>query len=179
MTSFLFFTEAIYWNIFRCIGLKNKKYFLNSFLHFLSLDSIFNIFSKKMTFVADVFLNLQTPKEVLTKMSKKFYFTEPFGKKHGKRVETLTKLNERTFIMFIDPCECNSVLKSVFEWYARPYDCLLTLSLPITSILFLTEATYCNIFRCNYLKNEKYFLVFFLSCVFQIEIQFWTFSKKR
>ena len=26
----------------------------------------------------------------------------------------------------------------------------------MTSILFLTEAIYCNIFRCNYLRNEKY-----------------------
>ena len=33
----------------------------------------------------------------------------------------------------------------------------------MTSILFLTEAVYCNIFRCNYLKKEKYFLDFFLN----------------
>ena len=30
----------------------------------------------------------------------------------------------------------------------------------MTSILFLTEAISCNIFRCNYLRNEKYFLYF-------------------
>ena len=30
----------------------------------------------------------------------------------------------------------------------------------MTSILFLTEAIYCNIFRCNYLRKEKYFLHF-------------------
>ena len=28
-------------------------------------------------------------------------------------------------------------------------------------ILLLTEAIYCNIFRCNYLKIEKLFLIFF------------------
>ena len=32
----------------------------------------------------------------------------------------------------------------------------------MTSIIFLTEAIYCNIFRCNYLRNEKDFLFFFL-----------------
>ena len=32
----------------------------------------------------------------------------------------------------------------------------------MTSILFLTEAIYCNIFRSKYLRKEKYFLIFFL-----------------
>ena len=31
----------------------------------------------------------------------------------------------------------------------------------MTSILFLTEVIYCNIFRRNYLRNEKIFLIFF------------------
>ena len=31
----------------------------------------------------------------------------------------------------------------------------------MTSILFLTEAIYCNIFRSKYLRKEKYFLIFF------------------
>ena len=29
----------------------------------------------------------------------------------------------------------------------------------MTTILSLTEAIYCNIFRCIYLKKEKYFLI--------------------
>ena len=35
------------------------------FLDFLNLDSILKIFKKKMTLIADVFLNLRTPKDVL------------------------------------------------------------------------------------------------------------------
>ena len=31
----------------------------------------------------------------------------------------------------------------------------------MTIILFLNEASYCNMFRGNYLSNEKYFLNFF------------------
>ena len=33
----------------------------------------------------------------------------------------------------------------------------------MTSIVFLTEAIYCNIFRWNYFRNKKYFLNFFLN----------------
>ena len=65
MTSILFLTEAIYCNIFRSIYLRNKKYFLNCFLHFLNLDSLLNIFKKKMTLIAEVFLNLRRVKNVV------------------------------------------------------------------------------------------------------------------
>ena len=65
MASILFLTEAIYCNISRCNYLKNEKYFLNFFLHFLNLSSNLNILKKKMTLIADVFFNLQTPKNVV------------------------------------------------------------------------------------------------------------------
>ena len=69
MTSILFLTEAIYWNIFRSKYLRKEKYFLIFFLLFffllfLTLHSILKISKKKMTLVADVFLNLQTRKKV-------------------------------------------------------------------------------------------------------------------
>ena len=43
------------------------------------------------------------------------------------------------------------------------------------SVIFLTEALYSNIFSCNYIRSEKYFLIFFdfsfafskLRCIFQ------------
>ena len=47
MISILLLTEVIYCNIFRCNYLRNQKYFLNFFLHFLNLDSILNFFEKK------------------------------------------------------------------------------------------------------------------------------------
>ena len=66
MTSILFLKEAIYCNIFRCNYLRNEKLFLKFFfLHFLNLDSILNIFEKNMILIADVFLNLQTPKNMV------------------------------------------------------------------------------------------------------------------
>ena len=65
MTSILFLTEATYCNIFRCNYLKNQKYFLNFLLHILNLEPILNIFKKKMTLIADVFLNLGHRKDVV------------------------------------------------------------------------------------------------------------------
>ena len=37
--------------------------FLKLFQHIRNLDSILNIFKKKLTVIADQFLNLQTPKK--------------------------------------------------------------------------------------------------------------------
>ena len=65
MASILFLTEAICCNIFRCIYLKNEKYFLNFCFHFRNLESILNIFKKKMTLRADVFLNLRSQENVV------------------------------------------------------------------------------------------------------------------
>ena len=48
--------------------------------------------------------------------------------------------------------------------------------LPITYILFLTEKIYSNIFRCNYLRNEKYFILFF--AFFKFRYNFENFQKK-
>ena len=66
MTSILFLTEAIYCNMFRCNYLRNEKLFLDFlFLNFQNLDSVLNIFEKKLTLIAVVFLNLRTPKNVI------------------------------------------------------------------------------------------------------------------
>ena len=65
MWSIVFLTEAIYCNIFRCNYLRNEKYFLTFFLHFVNLDSILDIFQKQMTVTADVFLKLLTPKDMV------------------------------------------------------------------------------------------------------------------
>ena len=71
------------------------------------------------------------------------------------RLKNCSKLNDNTSTIFIDPCHGNLGWKSLTKWYAKSRDCLLTHWLPVTSIVFLKERIYCNIFRCNYLKNEK------------------------
>ena len=41
-----------------------------------------------MTFIADLFPKLRTPKNVVRYLSKKSSFKGPFDKQHGKRVQT-------------------------------------------------------------------------------------------
>ena len=65
MTSILFLKEAICCYIFQWNYLGIDKYFLDIFLKFRNLDSILNIFRKKMTLIADRFLNLRTQKNVV------------------------------------------------------------------------------------------------------------------
>ena len=50
-----------------------------------------NIFNNRMTLIAEVFPKLRTPKNMVTSMSKKSRFKGSFGKKHGKRAQTLLK----------------------------------------------------------------------------------------
>ena len=45
---------------------ETKKYFSNFFLDFENLDSILKIFQKTRTLLPDVFLDWQTPKNVVT-----------------------------------------------------------------------------------------------------------------
>ena len=44
-----------------------------------------------MTFIADSFPKLRTPKNVVRYLSKKSPFKGPFDRQHGKRVQTLLR----------------------------------------------------------------------------------------
>ena len=89
MTSILFLTENIWRNQFRSNYLKNKKLFPNFFVRFRNLHEILNILKEKMSFIADLFAKLRTPKNVDRYLSKKSRFKGPFDRQHGKRVQTL------------------------------------------------------------------------------------------
>ena len=79
---------------------QKRKIFSQIFFHFRNLESILNIFKKNMTLIADVFLNLRTPKYVVREMSIKSRFRGLFDKGHGKRAETLLK-SERQHLYHI------------------------------------------------------------------------------
>ena len=53
---------------------KKGKTFSAFFWYIVNLDSMLNIFKKKVTFIADVFLNLRNPKDVVTEISKESHF---------------------------------------------------------------------------------------------------------
>ena len=70
---------------------KNEKNFSQFFLHFLNLDTIFNILKKKMTLIAFVFRILQIMKDVVRKMSEESRSTIAFDKNNGKWAQPLLK----------------------------------------------------------------------------------------
>ena len=59
------------------------------FSNFRNLHETLNICKQKMTFIADLFCKLRTPKNVLRYFSKKSGFKGLFDRQHGKRVQTL------------------------------------------------------------------------------------------
>ena len=85
-------------------------------------------------------------------------------------------LTASIFTIFIDHLEGQWDGKSHSLWHAKSGDYLVTHWLLMTSILFLIEAFYYNVFRYNYLKNKK--ILWIILSIFQIYIKFWTFSKK-
>ena len=62
------------------IKLYARKDIFKYFFHFINIESICNIFKKTMTFIADVFLNLRTPENVVRSISKKPRFSGSLDK---------------------------------------------------------------------------------------------------
>ena len=128
---------------------QKRKVFCGFFLHFISLASILNIFKKRMTFIADVFLNLQTAEYVVKRMSKKSRFGGPFEKWHGKRAETLLK-SDRQYLYNI-----YWSLWRQFSWQksllliSKILGLLLTYLLPMKSILFLSRSNLLQHFQMH------------------------------
>ena len=68
---------------------QKRKAFSEFFLSFSKSTLNFEHLQKKITFIADLFPKLRTPKNVLRYISKKSRFKGPFDRQHGKRVQTL------------------------------------------------------------------------------------------
>ena len=60
--------------------LSQKKIFSIFFSPYFKIRIVFEYFQKKVTFIADVFLSLGTPKNVVRQMCKKSHFRAPFDK---------------------------------------------------------------------------------------------------
>ena len=68
---------------------QKQKIFSRSFSAFFESALNFEHFQTKRTFVAYVFSNLPTTKNMLRQMSKSPRFREPLDRRHGKRAEAL------------------------------------------------------------------------------------------
>ena len=139
------------------------KGFFSIFFAFWNLDSILNMSEKKMTLRSHRFWKTWLEKCLKSPVSEGPSTSSMVNRpKHG------WNLNDSSVTIFSDHCENTSVGKSLSQANAKSWDILLTHWLSTTSILFLIYTIYCNIFRCNYLRNKRLFLSVF-----------WTFWKSR
>ena len=113
MKCILFLKEAISFNIFRCNYHRNEKYFLNFFLDFVNLDSVLDIFKKKITVVADVFWTYGLRETWLDKCLKSPLSEHRSSSNMVNGPKHCWNINDRSFIIFIYPCENNLDGKSL------------------------------------------------------------------
>ena len=99
--------------------LSEKRKYILIFFYFVNLYSILKIFKKRMTIIADVFLNLRTLKDMVRSVSKKSRFREPFDKLHRHWLKHCSKDNKSRITIFIDPCEGDSGLKNVSDLHVE------------------------------------------------------------
>ena len=64
---------------------------------------------------------------------------DPFTANIASGPKHSCNLDDGTFTIFIDHCECEWVGKSLFNCYTKSQDCLLTHWLPMTSIFFFIQ----------------------------------------
>ena len=74
---------------------KKQKAFSEFFIDFSKSTLNFDHFQKKDTLIADLFVKLRTPENVVRYMSKKSRFKGPFGRQHGEKVQTLLQSGQQ------------------------------------------------------------------------------------
>ena len=90
------------------------KTFCGFILHFQNIGSILDIFRKKMTLIAYLFLRLRRPKSVVRYMCKSAALDYPSKMKMGSRSQLFLNLSDSTCTIFIDQGEGNWDAKSLF-----------------------------------------------------------------
>ena len=157
MTIILFLLGTIYSNIFRSNYLRKKDVFSIS-VYIFEIHIEFLKISKKIWPSKVIYFWTDLLRKMwLDKCLKSSVSEDPSTRNMANGPKHCWNLNSSTFVIFIDHCERNSVVKSLSWWYEKYKDCFLTHWLPMTSILFLIETIYRNIFRCNYLENNRNF----------------------
>ena len=157
MTIILFLLGTIYSNIFRSNYLRKKDVFSIS-VYIFEIHIEFLKISKKIWPSKVIYFWTDLLRKMwLDKCLKSSISEDPSTRNMANGPKHCWSLNSSTFVIFIDHCERNSVVKSLSSWYEKYKDCFLTHWLPMTSILFLIETIYRNIFRCNYLENNRNF----------------------
>ena len=72
-----------------------------------------------MTLIADVFPKLGPPKKVIDKCLKNPHSEDPYKRNMVNHPKHCYNLDDGNFILFVDHCENNSVVKSPCYCYAK------------------------------------------------------------
>ena len=95
------------------------KTFCSFILQFRNLGKLLDIFGKKITLIAYLFLRLRPAKNVVRYICKKSCFRLPFQKEHGKRVSTLFIFERQHLYHIYWSMGRQLVSKRLFWWYAK------------------------------------------------------------
>ena len=157
LTSILFGIVRICQSRFKWNYLKNDEPFLYFLFHFWNLHQILNLLKHKMIVIANAFPKLQTVKDLLRPLSKKWRFRTPFDRQHNKGFQTLVKSAWEHFHHIF------SSLWGKLIWKISPLVICEILGVfvnKLTSILFGIVRICQSRFKWNYLKNDEPFLYF-------------------
>ena len=152
----------IWRSLFKCNYLKNENLFLSFFVPFMEHTLNFKHLQKKKIVLANVFPKLQNVKDLVRPLSKKRSFRTFFDSQHVKRSPTFVKSGSEHFDQIFQSLWEEMIWKYLSYSNFKSEGWLLTHWQPITSILFRIVRICRSLFTCNYLKNEKLFLSFFV-----------------
>ena len=154
---------------------KTQKTFSASFLQFWYLDKISKTLKQKMTLIGYVFWNLQTAKDVVRWMCKKYGFRRPFNKRHDKRSQTLSKTEGQHLYHHY------SWLWRLLSWKKSVLVICKILGLFVNTMTAADKNAVLNLDNFNAIKwdkrNKKLFLIFLLD--FWNLDQIWKILKTR
>ena len=163
MISIHFVICITYSNQLECNYLRNKT-FSEFFTAFLRSTSNFQHFEKKMSLIAHGFPKLRIAKDVVRWISKKPSFRTTFDSQHAKG-------DQKGFYQISSSVwgklRCKRSLLAMFQVVGLFVNTLTANG----KYSFLNRGIYRNQFKCNYLRNKKLFLNFFL--------QLWTLALRE
>ena len=130
-----------------------------------------------MTLITNVFPKLRTPKNLISWLSKKSFFSGLFEKQQGKLAQTLLKLERQylyhTYSLLLRPLRREKFLLLIRKILRLPLDKFTA----DEKYSVLNRDSLTQPIHMQLSQEQKIFLQFFF--IFEIYIEFRTFSKKR
>ena len=115
---------------------KKQKTFAQFLAQFLKFILNFKYLKQSMTLIDFVFPKLRTSKTSSDKRLRSPVLEDLSTSNLINVLNHCCVLRQSIFIMFIDHCQVRWAGESLFFWYSKSWDCLLSNWLPMKSILF-------------------------------------------